>query len=269
MSDRITEIFNNDGRKEKFTYSLEITPGVKEEELENLNLEPTFFSITWHAYAHGCKDFDIEPLKLAKYLRSKKKNVLLHISCANVKKDYIDKLLVLLKEMGICNLFIILGEKFDSSHSDFEGSKAMITYIRQRTGDYFCIGVAGFPGREGNILQLKEKTDSGADFILTQAFFECDELIQFVTGCKEAGINVPVIPGVFPFETQTELEGFVRLCKVHITEDIIRNLNNQSGIEIVVGLVNQIILRLDIRHFHFFTLNKMSRITTLINLLSK
>ncbi|CAH2242672.1 jg8490 [Pararge aegeria aegeria] len=210
MAGRITEIIKNKG---SFSYSFEVTPVIKENELEKLDLEPLFFSVTWHAQDHKCKDFEIAPLKLAKYLREKNKNVLLHISCCNMKKDYLDYLLVLLKDIGVYNLFIILGENFDSRHSEFRRSQDMITYIRQETGNFFCIGVAGFPDREGSILQLKEKINCGVDFILTQAFFDCNVLKRFSIHCDEAGIHVPIIPGIFPFETDKELEDFVKLIR--------------------------------------------------------
>ncbi|XP_045774250.1 methylenetetrahydrofolate reductase [Maniola jurtina] len=208
MAGRITEIINNEGNN-MFSYSFEVTPDIKDFELESLDLEPKFFSITWHAQVHECANFEIAPLKLAKYLRNKGKNVLLHISCCNMRKNYLDDLLVLLKDIGICNLFIILGEKFDFLNSDFESSQDMIIHIRRSTGNYFCIGVAGFPEREGNILQLKEKVKCGVDFILTQAFFELKPFKKFVMDCKEADINIPIIPGVFPFETEKELQGFM------------------------------------------------------------
>ena len=76
--------------------------------------------------------------------------------------------------------------------------------IREEHGNYFCIGVAGFP--EGNpftsnsdknteLKYLKEKVDSGADFILTQFFYEPIIFIDYVNDCKAIGINCPIIPG--------------------------------------------------------------------------
>ncbi|XP_034833080.1 methylenetetrahydrofolate reductase (NADPH) [Maniola hyperantus] len=267
MPGRITEIINKEGNM--FSYSFEVTPDIlpdiKDFELENLDLEPEFFSVTWHAQVHECTSFEIAPLKLAKYLRYKGKIVLLHISCCNMRKNYLDDLLVLLKDIGICNLFIILGEKFDSFNSDFGSSQDMIIHIRRSTGNYFCICVAGFPEREGNILQLKEKVKCGVDFILIQAFFEFKAFQKFVMDCKEADINVPIIPGIFPFETENELQGFMKLCRVHDQENIvIKKLSNLSGTEIVTELVNEITQQLQIKHLHFFTLNKMQRTTNLI-----
>lgn len=106
MARKVTDLINNNNR---FTYSYEVTPDIKVEELDNLNLQPLFFSITWHAHQHQCKNLNIAPLKLANYLRSKGKDVLLNVSCTDLKKDYLNELLQMLQEKDICNLFIISG----------------------------------------------------------------------------------------------------------------------------------------------------------------
>lgn len=159
---------------------------------------------------------------------------------------------------------VMISEKYNSENSDFGRSQDLIIYIRQRTGSYFCIGVAGFPDCEENVFHLKEKVACGVDFILTQAFFEIETFKKFIVKCKEADINVPIIPGIFPFETRKELETFVKWCKVHVTEDFLQKLSNEFGNEIVANLVKKITCETNNKHLHFFTMNKMAKITTLI-----
>lgn len=115
------------------------------------------------------------------------------------------------------------------------------------------------------MLHLKEKIDSGADYILTQAFFDHSILSNFIKKSKELNIHVPVIPGIFPFETKEELEGFVKLCKVHVTNDFMEILNTKSGIEIMAKLVDDMSKQHQIKHFHLFTLNKIQKIVHFIN----
>lgn len=162
-------------------------------------------------------------------------------------------------------LLHIVSENFDPSNTDFKSSQELIKYIRQLTGSYFCIGVAGFPDRDDKLLHLKEKIDSGADYILTQAFFDHSILRNFIKKSKELNIHVPVIPGIFPFETKEELEGFVKLCKVHVTNDFMEILNTKSGIEIIAKLVDDMSKQDQIKHFHLFTLNKIQKIVNFIN----
>lgn len=104
---KVTELIKN----KQLSYSFEVTPDISLEEINNLTAEPTFFSITWHAKKHEFKDLEIAPLRLAKYLRGRGKNVLLHLTCDLLKKDYLNSLLAKLHEIDVCNLFVVLGGK--------------------------------------------------------------------------------------------------------------------------------------------------------------
>ena len=81
----------------------------------------------------------------------------------------------------------------------------LVRFIKETYGDYFTICVAGYPevhldakSREDDIQRLKEKVDAGADFVITQLFFDNDIYFKWVDDCKLAGINVPIIPGIMP-----------------------------------------------------------------------
>ncbi len=81
----------------------------------------------------------------------------------------------------------------------------LIKYIKENFGDYFCIGCAGYPevhltatSREDDIRYLKEKVDAGAEFVITQLFYDNQIFIEWVKDCKLAGINCPIIPGIMP-----------------------------------------------------------------------
>ncbi|CAH0400113.1 unnamed protein product [Chilo suppressalis] len=254
------------------SYSFEVTPDVHEADLDNLPLEPTFFSVTWHAKSHLNKDLDIAPLKLAKLLRSKNKNVLLHLTCDLLRKDYLSKLLQLLQDNGICNLFIMLGESYDPSLSDFQSSDELIKEIRREFGDYFCIGVAGMPDcNDERLLILKMKVNIGANFILTQAFFESDVFNQFTRKCKSVQIDVPIIPGVFYFEDYKQLNGFIILCKIKVSQNVLdyvkvkeSTVNVAPGKEITRELIRSLYTEQGVNHFHLFTLNKFDRVCSFL-----
>lgn len=81
----------------------------------------------------------------------------------------------------------------------------LVKFIREKYGDYFCIGVAGYPeghlqstSREDDIQYLKEKVDAGADFIITQLFYDREIFFEWVKDCRKAGINCEIIPGIMP-----------------------------------------------------------------------
>ncbi|XP_072947703.1 5,10-methylenetetrahydrofolate reductase [Epargyreus clarus] len=262
---KITDVINTGSGN---SYSFEVTPNIREDQLINMKVDPLFYSITWHATIHECRNLDIAPLKLAKFLRRNNKNVLLHLSCNLLRKSYLDDLLLMLQKENICNLLIILGEKYDPNTTDFKSTPELIRYIRKKSEDYFCIGVAAFPDRDDKLKHLKDKFDSGADFIITQAFFDVDVFADFLNKCNALGITAPILPGIFPFETENELTGFINLCKVHITPKLLEELKNQSGIEIVRQQINDISGILKYKHFHFFTLDKIERTLKLLKLSS-
>ncbi|XP_047997903.1 methylenetetrahydrofolate reductase [Leguminivora glycinivorella] len=264
---KITDLIKH---SDKFSYSFEVTPDVTVEEINNLKVEPVFFSVTWHAKNHKCEDLDIAPLRMAKLLRSKQHNVLLHLTCDMLKKDYLDQVLILLQEQNICNLLVMLGEKYDAATSDFKSARDLVMYIKASTGNYFCIGVAGSPDQTGEkLLNLKEKIDNGADFILTQAFFEKEVFNNFAKSCKEIGIRTPIIPGVFLFQNLKQLNGFIDLCKVKVSQDLldqvkVKEESNIDGLQIVKKLIQDLIAVNELKHFHFFTLNKLDIVSNFV-----
>lgn len=105
---KLTELI----KENQFTYSFEATPDLKKEDLVNLDADPSFFSVTWHAKSHKCMDLEIPPLKLAEFLRNQQKQVMMHISCDKMTKQYLERVLGFLQEKGICNLFLILGGEY-------------------------------------------------------------------------------------------------------------------------------------------------------------
>lgn len=163
--------------------------------------------------------------------------------------------------------FFFVLESFDPNSSDFQSTSELIKYIRQTSGKYFCIGIAGFcESDDDKLLQLKEKVEAGADFIVTQAFFEAKVYGTFVAKCAGVGINIPVLPGIFPFENEKQLTNFANMCKVKVSKNILDLLNKGEGIsvEIIIDLMRTIRLEFPSAHFHFFTLNKLNNVCKLI-----
>ncbi|VVC89519.1 unnamed protein product, partial [Leptidea sinapis] len=225
--EKITELIRN---LNEFSFSFEVTPDVNRGDLDGLNIKPLFFSITWHAKKYEMTDLNIPPIQLAEFLRDKQKNVLLHLSCDRLRRAYLNKLLDHLKAKEICNLLLVRGEGYDSSSSDFKSTSELITHVRQYSGNYFCIGIVGHADRNDRYQSLKLKVDAGADFIITQAFFDVNVYKIFVSEAKKLNINIPTIPGLFPFETREELDGFINLCKVHVEENLIEKLVTNTGV---------------------------------------
>lgn len=146
----------------------------------------------------------------------------------------------------------------------------MIKFIREKTGQYFCIGVAGHPGcSDEKLKQIKQKVDAGANFILTQAFFDVGVFKSFKERCEKMGVRVPLIPGVFSFETPRQLDGFVKMCKIKVSEDLLKAVGdnekmNKPCTDIIKELIKQLNSICNITHYHFFTINKLNDVQKLI-----
>jgi hypothetical protein len=146
----------------------------------------------------------------------------------------------------------------------------LIKYIRQSYGDYFDIGVAGYP--EGHpeapditadINYLKAKVNAGATFIITQMFYDIDCFLDWVVQCRKVGIEVPIIPGIMPITSWSRLQRQTRLMQTRIPLDwleafepikdddaAVRDLGNKFVTELCRRILESGILQL-----HFYTMN--------------
>lgn len=177
------------------------------------------------------------------------------------------------KKLGIRNLLALRGDKASvEKETDFQYASEMIRYIRQSYGDYFTIAVAGYPTKhpesptkQHDLHFLKEKVDAGADFVITQLFFESRLFIQFVADCRAIGIMVPIIPGVMPIQNYDSLEKIARVSQLTIPKEILLDLepikNNDEavrnyGIDWTISLCREIIKSGTTSGIHFYTLNQ-------------
>ena len=146
----------------------------------------------------------------------------------------------------------------------------MIKYIKEKYGDYFCIGCAGYPEThleattaEDDLRHLKAKVDAGADLIITQLFFDTQIFIDFEKKCKEIGIDVPVIPGILPIQSYQGFMKMTSLAGTKIPEEILVELEEvkhdehevrEYGVNLCVRMCKQLV-QAGIKYLHFYTVN--------------
>jgi methylenetetrahydrofolate reductase (NADPH) len=146
----------------------------------------------------------------------------------------------------------------------------LIKYIRERFGDYFDIGVAGYPDGhpealdvETDIRYLKAKLDAGATFIITQMFYDVDLFLDWVRKCRKFGITCPIIPGIMPITSWTTLLRRTRLMHTRIPDYILNALEpikdddaavREVGTNLIADLCRKI-LEHGILQLHFYTMN--------------
>ena len=136
-----------------------------------------------------------------------------HLICAGNTAATLEALISEVREAGIHNVMALRGDslqserRFTAEPGGYSHANELVAAIRKQAGD-LCIGVGGYPEKhfeaanlEDDIQALKGKVDAGADFIITQMFFDNRRFYAFVDKCRSAGIDVPIIPGIKPLST--------------------------------------------------------------------
>jgi methylenetetrahydrofolate reductase (NADPH) len=195
-------------------FSFEFFPPKTEAGVENLylrmdrmtGLQPIFVDITWGA-GGSTKDLT---MAISEYTHTYfGVDVLMHLTCTNMKVEELKQILSAARDAGIENILALRGDppkgaiSWEPIADGCANTIDLVKLIRKEHGDYFGIAVAGFPeghpqSRENtdtDFTYLKEKVDAGADFILTQFFYDPSVFLGFVSKCKEVGIHCPILPG--------------------------------------------------------------------------
>jgi methylenetetrahydrofolate reductase (NADPH) len=210
--------------------------------------------------------------------------VMPHLTCIGASKDYIRELLQEYKTKGIENIMALRGDlprgcpKHEVHSGDFCYAVDLVKFIKQ-CGD-FCVGVAVYP--EGHIETVsldedlkytQQKIDAGADFAVTQMFFDNTYYYDFLQRIRKKGINIPVLPGILPLTNIEKVKEFTSICRTTIPSDIEKEMLRFSdspldmekvGIEFTIKQCRDLIEN-GVGQLHFFTLNKKETITTILD----
>ena len=201
---------------------------------------------------------------------------LAHLTCVNHTREEVRGLLDSFRALGCQNILALRGDPpgggpFLPTPGGFQYSAELVRFIREQGN--FSIGVAGFP--EGHIANpkgklddwqhLKEKVDAGADFIITQLFFDNADFFAFrdhLTGVL--GVRVPVIPGIIAIQSSAQITRFTQLCGAKVPPALRKRLEEltvddagalEFGIEYATQQCEEL-LRAGVPGLHFYTLNK-------------
>lgn len=220
-------------------------------------------------------------------------DVCLHLTCTNVERSCLDATLDDAKRFGIRNILALRGdpprneEYWVATDQRLQNATDLVKYIRERHGDYFCIGVAGHPEglKQGidcdiphDLRVLKAKQDAGARFILTQFFYDVDKFVRWVQACRDAGITIPIIPGVMPIQNYTIFRRMSNLCGVHAPEHVLAQLESiklddakvkDEGIQLSIDMIRAVRKQTGLKTFHIYTLNLEKSATCVIKELSE
>jgi len=173
-----------------------------------------------------------------------------HLICGGFSKDDTENALIDLNFLGINNVLALQGDrrKFESKFTpepsgnryaselvtqvnDMNNGKYMDQKIDAGAESDFCIGVAGYPEKhfespnfELDLEYTKAKVDAGADYIVTQMFFDNSKYFEYVEACRAAGITVPIIPGLKPMTKKYQINSIPRLFYLNMPDDLVKEI---------------------------------------------
>lgn len=160
---------------------------------------------------------------------------------------------------------MFITESYDGKGTDFKSSQEVIEHIRKQTEDYFCIGVAGFPNCPENVItQLKTKVEAGVDFLITKGFFDANSFKTFVEKCLKVGITIPIIPGIFYYESEKTLTDIAKEYGIGVPKEVMAEIR-KSPLKYQKKLISQIYnTESRVKNIHFFTIDKLDPVNKFI-----
>lgn len=265
-----------------------------------MDFNPPFIDVTYHREDYIYKQHDSGLLEKISYrkrpgtvaicaaiMNKYKVDAVPHLICGGFTKEETENALIDLQFLGIDNVLVLRG---DARHADANfiptpGGHAYATDLLQQVmnmnnGKYlhedhdafktdFCIGVAGYPEKhfeapnlKTDFKYLKKKVDMGAEFIVTQMFFDNAKYVNFVEKCRENGINVPIIPGLKPITSSKQLVSLPKVFHIDLPEDLseaIHACKNEAhvkevGIEFMIAQCKELI-KIGAPVLHFYTMS--------------
>lgn len=201
---------------------------------------------------------------------------MMHLTCVNSTREELRAVIEEARARGIKNLLALRGDppdgqEFVRTPGGFEFSRELVAFVRELGG--FSIGTAGFPeghiackaGREVDWGFLREKIAAGADFVITQLFFDNEDFYRFHDHLtKKLAANVPIIPGLLPVLTRNQTRKFVALCGAALPDAFLARLEELGDDDAAVTDFGidyatrqcEALLRFGVPGLHFYTLNK-------------
>lgn len=237
---------------------------------------PQFIDVTWNAGGGLLSQLSTDLVATSQSVLGLE--TCMHLTCTNMPISLIDDALQSAYDSGCQNILALRGDPPVNSNEwtpvegGFNYAKDLVKYIREKYGDHFDIGVAGYA--EGHpeddtddiklIEYLKEKVDAGANFIITQMFYDADIFINWCKKVRAVGIDVPIIPGIMPITTYAAFLRRAQWCDIHIPDEFMDKLEpvkdddqmvREIGTDLLVSMCQKLLDSGYITHLHLYTMN--------------
>lgn len=244
-------------------------------------LRPDFCSVT---YGAGGSTREKTLTIVDRIQRDHGLTAMAHMTCVNATRADTEGVLAQAHALGISNILALRGDppggigEFRKTEGGFEFSHELVRFINELGG--FSIGVAGFPeghiacaeGKHADWRYLKHKIDQGADFVITQLFFNNRDYFEFRDFLTSLGVRVPLVPGIIPITSAAQIKRFGALCGAALPEPLVTELDKRAaddeavtefGIEYATRQCEEL-LREGVPGLHFYTLNKARSTTSIV-----
>lgn len=264
--------------QDKATLSFEVFPPKKDTDFADVEaaalgiaaFKPDYMSVTYGA-GGSTKGHTIQ---LAREIQEKYDvPTIAHLTCVCASKEGIKTALADMKNAGIENILALRGDipkNYDGQvFAEFSHASELVELIKE-TGD-FCVGGACYPevhpdsaNKHEDIIGLKKKVDAGCDYLTTQMFFDNNIFFNFMYRIREAGISVPIIPGIMPITRRVQVKNAVKLSGCNVPErfkSIVDAFGDteaamrQTGIAYATDQIIDLMAN-GVKHIHVYSMNK-------------
>ena len=284
---KLIDLWND---RQKPTLSFELFPARSEKAAGRLekaidalaDLEPDFVSVTFGA---GGSTREGSYQLIEKLSKEKGLEVLGYFAGFGLGPDDIKLVLDSYQGLGLQNILAVRGDEprdlegFEPHPQSLPYASELVSFISSRYD--FCLGAAGYPeshidaqSREKDIEILKLKVDNGAEFIITNYFYDNQFFYDFIDRCQAAGISVPILPGVMPVYSVKMMEMLASLCGATITDALRQGLAalpegdtgalNDFGVDFATNQCTAL-LKAGVVGLHFYTMDRSSSTTRIVN----
>ncbi len=217
-----------------------------------------------------------------------------HLICGGFSKEETENALIDLHFLGIDNVLVLRGDNIKNEPNfvpEPDGNKNSLELLQQVVGmnhgkyldeelenasnSNFCIGVSGYPEKhfeapnmQSDLRWLKQKVDAGAEYMVTQMFFNNQKYFDFVETCKKMGMEIPIIPGIKPLTTKKQLTILPKIFHIDIPEDLVLEVEKckddkavkQVGIEWAIQMSKELkAAKVPVLHYYTMGLSEVTK----------
>ncbi len=279
------------------SFSFEFFPPKTDEGLESLrdsvralrDLDPTFVSVTYGA-GGSTRDRTIE--LVAEIQRHYGLTAMAHLTCVGADRDEIAQVLDRLRLANVTNVLALRGDPpkgetaFTAPKDGFAYASELTSFIKERgefcvggacypEGHVECVGASGKRDLDRDLANLIQKTENGAEFLISQLFFDNNAYFDFVARARRAGIGIPIIPGIMPITNVDQIKRFTTMCGTSLPATLIREMEKfrddrnavlSQGVAYATAQCFDLLQR-GAPGIHFYTLNKSNATRTILTAL--